>query len=85
MTPYTTDTDVDAETVQLELLRKMSPQKRAAKAIALSGQVIRMAKAAIRRQFPHFTEEQVGIKFIEVHYGEELASAVETHLQGRKS
>lgn len=83
--PYTTDTHPDAEAVQLELIRQMSPEKRVGKAIALSGQVIRMAKAAIRRQFPQYTEEEVGIKFIEVHYGEALASAVEAHLKGRKT
>lgn len=55
MTPYTADTHPDALEVQLNLFRNMTGQQRVAKAIALSGQVIMMAKAAIRRKNPEFT------------------------------
>jgi len=81
MTPYTVDTDPEALEVQLNLFRNMTAQQRVAKAISLSGQVIAMSKAAIRRQHPEFTEQQVMLTFVEQNYGSELARAVESHLR----
>lgn len=81
MTPYTVDTHPDALEVQLNLFRNMSGQQRVAKAIALSSQVLAMSKAAIRRQNPDFTEQQVLLTFVEQNYGAELARSVESHLK----
>jgi len=83
MTPYTSDTHPDALEVQLNLFRNMTGQQRVAKAIALSGQVIAMSKAAIRRQHPDYTEQQVVLTFVEQNYGTELARSVESHLKAK--
>ncbi|MEM9656769.1 MAG: hypothetical protein AAF961_00275 [Planctomycetota bacterium] len=73
---YTTDTSPEALEVQLECLRKMSPQERIRKMCALSKQVRKMAFAAIRRRHPDFDEDEVQLKFIELVYGERLAEGV---------
>ena len=78
---YTTDTNPDAEAVQLELIRKMDPEHRAAKAIRMTTRLVRECKAAIRRNHPEYSEEEVGIAFIESNYGKELANEVRSHLR----
>ncbi len=81
MQPYTTDTSADAEEIQLELIRRMAPPERAMKAIQMTTRLIRECKAAIRRINPTFTEQEVGIAFIELNYGKALATAVTQHLK----
>ncbi len=73
---YTSDTSSTAEAVQLELIRRMQPSQRLAQALALSCEMIRLSKTAIRRRCPELSEHEVRIKFIEIHYGAELASSV---------
>ena len=75
-TVYTTDTSSEALTVQLECLRRMSPNERLERSCAMSNQVKRMAFAAIRRRHPDFSEEEVRLKFIELTYGQSLAEDV---------
>ena len=79
---YTTDTSVDAEVVQRELIRKTAPSQRVEKSLRLSSDLIRNAKAAIRRRHPEFTEDEIAVKFIELHYGADLAAAVRARLEG---
>lgn len=49
-----TDTSSDAEAIQLDLMREMPALQRLQKALMLSCEVIRLAKAAIRRRHPNF-------------------------------
>lgn len=74
--PLITDTSTDADAVQLNLIRQMPSSRRLEKAIALSREVIRLSKAAIRRRHPEYSEEEVGLKFIELNYGADLADSV---------
>ena len=75
--PYeTSDTSEAALAVQLDCLRKMSPQERLRRALAWSGQLRRMAFAAIRRRHPDLSNAEVQLKFIELTYGKELADEV---------
>lgn len=78
---YTTDTSPEAEAVQLELIRKMDPEVRAAQAIRMTTRLVRECKAAIRRNHPEFSDEEVGIAFIESNYGKDLANEVRSHLR----
>jgi hypothetical protein len=78
------DTDPDAEKVQIELLRQAGPTRRAAMALSLSAQVIGLARRAIRRSMPGATEEEVGLRFVELHYGEELAADLRRFLAARR-
>jgi hypothetical protein len=85
MQPYTTDTSVEAEAIQLELLRRMSPADRIAKMCNLSASLRRMAFDAIRSLYPDLDESEVRLKFIESTYGKELAAEVRNHLHQRET
>ena len=61
-----TDTSDEALAVQLDCLRRMTPQERLRRACAWSGQVRRMAFDAIRRRHPDYSEDEVRLKFIEL-------------------
>ena len=77
------DTTLDAEQVQLRLLRDKSPAERLALAVRLSSEVIRASKRAISRAHPELTPPQAGHLFIELHYGRELAEAVRLYEEKR--
>lgn len=83
MAPYTTDTSPDAEEVQLELIRHMPPSERASKALRMTSRLIRECKAAISRNNPELTKREIGIAFIELNYGKELAAAVHRYHSDR--
>lgn len=82
-TPYTTDTSPEAFEVQLECLRKMSPQERIRRTCAMSRRVRKMALDAIRRRHPEFSEGDVQLRFIELTYGKPLADGVRRWKAGR--
>ena len=60
----------------------MEPSERLAKALSLSSEMMRLSKAATRRRYPEFSEDEVRIKFIELHYGSELTRAVQAWRAG---
>lgn len=70
------DTSDEALAVQLECLRRMTPQERLRRACAWSGQVRRMAFDAIRRRHPEYSEDDVRLRFIELTYGKALADEI---------
>jgi hypothetical protein len=70
------DTSPEALAVQLDCLRKMTPQQRLELALALSAQVRKMAMDAIRRRLPHLEEREMQLRFIEAVYGKELANKI---------
>lgn len=83
MHPYTTDTSPEAEEVQLELIRNTPPSDRAWKAIRMTTQLVRQCKAAIARNNPQLSQREIGIAFIELNYGKELARAVDSYQRGQ--
>ncbi len=78
------DTDVEAEDVHMTLLREAGPTRRARMALSLSAQVIGLAHQAIRRALPEATEEDVRLRFVELHYGPDLAAGVRRRLASRR-
>lgn len=75
------DTSAEAETVQIALLRTLTPGQRAAKALSLSQQVINLSKRAIRRRHPHLTESELKILYLHHFYGPHIAQKVRAHLE----
>lgn len=71
---YTTDTSPEAHDIQLDCLRKMSPQQRLEKTFAFSRQIRQMAFAAIRRRHPEMDHDAVQLRFIQLTYGQKLAN-----------
>ena len=82
--PYAFDTSADAEAVQLELIRAMTPNERVRRSLGLTSQMLRFAKESIRREYPQMNEEKVGLEFIRLHYGESLAGEVARFLASRQ-
>lgn len=70
------DTSDEALAVQLDCLRRMTPQQRIRQMCAWSGKIRRMTFAAIKRRHPEFSENEVRLKFIELTYGESLADEI---------
>jgi hypothetical protein len=79
------DTDPEAERVQIGLLQRASVARRAHMALGLSGQVIGLAHRAIREAHPDLSATEVGLRFVELHYGAELASDLRVFLAARRS
>lgn len=75
------DTHPDAEKVQIELLRKASVAERAARLWSLNRMAIRLARRAIARAHPDFNRDELNLKFVELHYGKELAEAIGERLR----
>jgi len=77
------DTDAEAEKVQIDLMRQAPVARRIHLALSFSQTVIGLARRAIGRSLPSADEEQVGIRFVELHYGSELASRLHRYLISR--
>ena len=76
------DTDSDSLRVQIDLLRQATPARRLGLALALSADVVSLALAGIRRRNPGVSDADAGLRFVEIHYGSELADLVRARLKG---
>ena len=79
------DTDAEADRVQMDLLRSATPARRAGLALSLTSTVVGLARLALARQDPAATDEEIGVRFVKLHYGQELGSALAAHLRARRS
>lgn len=78
------DTHPTATQVQLELLRRFTPGKRARLALSLSDMVISSSRQALRVANPELDETALKVRFIALNYGDELAERVQRHLERRQ-
>jgi hypothetical protein len=76
-----TDTDPEAARVQMELLRRASPARRLRLALSLSRSVLALSRAGIARRRPHASAEEVGLEFVRLHYGRDVADEVAHRLR----
>ncbi len=79
-----TDTDPEAARVQLELFRRASPARRLALALSLSRSVMGLSRRGLARNMPGATDEEIGLRFVELHYGRELAEELREDLARRR-
>ena len=77
------DTHPEAEKVQIDLLRKASTSERFALMCSLTATAISLSRRAIARANPDLSPQEVDLKFVELHYGKELASRVRRYLKRR--
>jgi len=78
-----TDTDPEAADVQLELLRRASPARRLHLALSLSRSVLELSREGLARRMPGATVQEVGVRFVALHYGAALAAELRAHLADR--
>ena len=76
-----TDTDPEAALVQMDLLRRAPPERRLRLALSLSQSVLTLSRDGIARRLPGASPREVGIEFVRLHYGEELADGLRQHLR----
>jgi hypothetical protein len=80
-----TDTDREADSVHLNLLREAGPTRRAEMALSLSAQVIALARQGIQRAFPEMSDLEVRLRFVELYYGCALAADLRRFLDQRNA
>ncbi len=78
------DTDPEAERVQLELLRAASPSRRLRLALSLSRTTMGLAHDGLGRGLPGASPEEVGLRFVALNYGRDLAEEVRAALDARR-
>ena len=78
------DTTVEAEKVQIDLIRKASICKRISVARSLSQTVMYLARRAIRRANPSMSEREVDLAFVENHYGKKLAERLRQYMESKR-
>ena len=79
-----TDTHPKAAQVQLELMRRATPAERFAAARSLSNTVASLSRRALRRRMPDATDAEIGLAFVALHYGNDLARKLQAHLDARE-
>lgn len=74
---------ISPEEMQIEMMRRARPHDRAALALRLSDETLALARRAIDRAFPDLDPTRRKLKFVELHYGAELAERLEAWLVAR--
>jgi hypothetical protein len=84
MRPGLSDTDPEAERVHLRLLRAASPSRRLQLALSLSRTVMSLSRNGLARRHPDASVEELGLRFVALHYGSQLAEEVRRDLRARR-
>jgi len=77
------DTTPEAEKVQIELLRKSSVAERLARMRSLTATATKLSRQAIGEANPEFSPQEVDLRWVELHYGKELASTLHEFLTSK--
>jgi hypothetical protein len=85
VTPGLTDTDPETERVHLEMLRRASPSHRLRLALSLSQTVMSLSRDGLARRDPAASAEELGLRFVALHYGVALADELRADLAARRS
>ena len=79
------DTDAEAERVQLDLLRRAGTARRLQLALSLSRTVMSLSRGGIARRLEDASPEELGLRFVALHYGADLADALRAELASRRT
>ena len=77
------DTDADAERVQVELLRAAPVARRLRLALSVTATVVGAARRALVRAQPEASARDLDVRFVELHYGADLATGLRNDLERR--
>ena len=84
MRTQSVDSYPEDEQAQIEWSRNASPAERFVVVEELSRAALEAARDSIRRDYPNASEEEIGLIFVEIHYGKKLADAVRADLERRR-
>jgi hypothetical protein len=85
MKPYWADTDAEAEEEMFRLLRGASVAERFAMAESLSATAIGLSRKALARIHPERTEREILLRWVALHYGEELERELRLYFSTRET
>ena len=77
------DTSLDAKRVQVALMRAAPVARRLHVALAQSATIIGAARRALARAQPLASARELGLRFVELHYGANLAADLRADLDRR--
>ena len=80
-----TDTNTKAEKIQVDLLRKLSLSERISRVRSLTHTVTNLSRRAIQRANPEMREDELNLKFIAYHYGNEIAEKYKKYIDNSTS
>ena len=84
MITQSSDTDPQAERVQIDLIRAASASKRFSMVRSLSQTFMTLSRRAIQRANPSMSEREVDLTFVAYHYGEGLAERLRQYLRRKQ-
>ncbi|MBW2031454.1 MAG: hypothetical protein JRJ03_18470 [Deltaproteobacteria bacterium] len=70
-----TDTTVEAEKKQIEIFRKMGPEKRLINSVSLAQTSRRLLAAGVRMRHPEYSDDQVRLATIRLILGDAVFAA----------
>ncbi|MFH1941018.1 MAG: hypothetical protein ABIL68_02855 [bacterium] len=79
-----TDTNKEAEKVQVALIQKASPQERISLMCSLTETAVALSRRAISRSHPGLSKCELDLLFVEYHYGTDLANRLREYLDQKK-
>ena len=74
------DTALQAERVQIELIRESSVSRRISRVRSLSQTAIYLSRRAIQRTNPSLSKRELDLAFVANHYGEKLAERLRLYM-----
>jgi hypothetical protein len=83
MKPYWADTDAEAEEEMFRLLREASIAERFALAESLTVTAIMLSRRALACLHPEATEREIQLRWVALHYGEDLERELRDDLLAR--
>jgi hypothetical protein len=78
------DTHPDAERVQIELLRRATPEQRLSRALSLTAAMVTSSRETIAAMNPDLSQQELNVKCVELYYGKALAAQLRDYLQKRR-
>ncbi len=78
-----TDAHLDAEAIQIELLRNASIARRLSICCSLTQAAIHQSRRALASANPELGRPELDLLFVRLQYGTELADGVQRHLEAR--
>jgi hypothetical protein len=79
------DTSPEIEEIHIQMLRNATTSKRFARARSLSRTVIQLSRRAISSSHPSFSDQEVKLEFVSLHYGTALAEKVKRFIKENDS
>lgn len=76
MSRFAADTSLEVEQIQIEIFRKMAPERRLEMACEMSDEARALSAEGVRCRHPHYNEDTVRLAVIRLMLGDDLFQQV---------